>query len=164
MNKTKRCFVFDDGINQNWMEAEPPTVRHAVLKDYRLGFCGNMVTLVPCKGRMVEGLICKLSLEKEEAMDWGKGYPGGLYEKQEVIVKGKDNTGYRVMVYVPDRIASMHHALPSAEYFGRMVEGYCQHGFQTKELFESLKDTERDMMKLEAKLRGAMVKKKNIER
>ena len=32
---------------------QPPTVRRAVLKDYRLGFCGNMATLVPCKGRMV---------------------------------------------------------------------------------------------------------------
>ena len=71
------------------------------------------------------------------------------------------------MAYVPNEIASMHHAPPSAKYFGRIVDGYCQHGFRTQELFESLKDTERDMMKLEAKLRSAMVamvKKKNMER
>ena len=164
MNKEKLWFIFDGTINQNRIETDPPIVGRVALEDYRLGFCGNMTTLVPCKGRMVEGLICKLSLEKEEAMDWKKGFPGGIYEKQEVIVKGKDNTGYRVMVYVPDRIASMHHALPSAEYFGRMVEGYCKHGFQTQGLFQSLKDTERDMRKLEAKLRGTMAKKKHIER
>lgn len=164
MNKEKLCFVFDDAINQNRMETDPPIVGRVALEDYRLGFCGNMATLVPCKGRKVEGTIWKLTQEREESLDRKKGFPGGIYEKQEVIVKGKDNTGYRVMAYVPDGIASMHHALPSAEYFGRIVEGYCQHGFQTQELFESLKDTERDMMRLEAKLRNTMVKKKNMER
>ena len=163
MSKETLYFVFDADVHRRHMGLGARIVGQGELTDYRLGFCGDVATLVPCKGRKVQGMRWALSLEMEKAMDWKKGYPDGIYEKQEVMVRGKYGQEYMVMAYIPDRIAAMHHALPSAEYFGRMVEGYCQHGLQTQGLFESLKDTHRDLMAAEDRLHRVNMERKKAK-
>ena len=82
MSKETLYFVFDADVHRRHMGLGARIVGQGELTDYRLGFCGDVATLVPCKGRKVQGMIWALSLEMEKAMDWKKGYQDGIYEKQ----------------------------------------------------------------------------------
>jgi gamma-glutamylcyclotransferase (GGCT)/AIG2-like uncharacterized protein YtfP len=114
------------------------------LDDYELTFSGGGVaTIVPAEGKQVPGLLWELTPECERALDHYEGFPS-YYDKQEIVVKAADNTGYRVMAYVMTPQFSRDAVVPSEFYYNGIRDGYIQNGMDTTPLEKALRKTKRE--------------------
>ena len=72
-------FAYGSNINLKQMKHRCPNAKvvgPVTLDGYRLTFRGSGVaTILPCEGRKVEGLLWKLTLACERALDYYEGYP-----------------------------------------------------------------------------------------
>jgi hypothetical protein len=118
----------------------------AVLKDYELAFWDNgNAAMIHKDGAVLQGFVWSVPKELLEIVDNRKHYPS--LKKKKTVTVNDYNTGKELtatVYYADERYLSPFP--PSAEYFGRMVEGYWWHRMETKPLFEALENVNRDLV------------------
>lgn len=174
----KLYFAYGSNINLNQMAVRCPAaqvVGPVVLEDHELLFRGNaggngVATIAPHKGHKVHGLLWKITPDCERSLDRYEGYPH-LYGKEPVNVWGMSGRELTVMAYIMTGGEWWRDpALPSADYYGGIAEGYRQTGLPVSELERSVRNTRdeiRQMAALESGLGGAKArppKKKGRDR
>ena len=118
-----------------------PTARPigtAELKDYRLLFRGKHGTAVaalePQKGASVPATLWELSPADESALDRSVGCPA-VYQKESLTVtqgrKRVKATAYIIRDGYPT-------AAPRRHYYGLLLKGYREHGFDERKLAAAL--------------------------
>ena len=147
MSDEKLYFAYGSNINLNQMAFRCPNatpVCPVTLDNYELTFSGGGVaTIVPAEGKQVPGLLWELTPECERALDHYEGFPS-YYDKQEIVVKAADNTGYRVMAYVMTPQFSRDAVVPSEFYYNGIRDGYIQNGMDTTPLEKALQKTKKE--------------------
>ena len=118
----------------------------AVLKDYELAFWDNgNAAMLHKDGAVLQGFVWSVPKDLMEIVDNRKHYPS--LKKKKTVTVNDYNTGKELtatVYYADERYLSPFP--PSAEYFGRMVEGYWWHRMETKPLFEALANVNRDLV------------------
>lgn len=108
-----------------------------ILKGYRLlfkGTAGNAyLTIEPFEGGEVPVVLWDIKSRDEMALDRYEGYPS-FYYKENMEVELETGEVVEAMVYImaskmKDRIRLN---LPSKSYLATVLEGYYDHGFNTK--------------------------------
>lgn len=110
----------------------------AELKDYRLLFRGRhgaaVAALEPQKGSSVPATLWELSPADESALDCGVGCPA-VYQKETLtITQGRKRikaTAYIMRDGYPT-------AAPSRHYYGLLLKGYREYGFDERKLAAAL--------------------------
>ena len=128
----KLYFAYSNNINFDQMiwccpSAEP--VGTAVLEDYELLFRSStgrngIATIAPHKGGKVHGLLWKVSLEDEKALDIDRTHRH-LYEKQVVTVRDRAGRKFTAAAYEAANIW-LEPAVPAKAYYDSILEGYRQ--------------------------------------
>lgn len=147
MNEERLYFAYGSNINLDQMAYRCPKavpIKPVVLSGYELTFRGGGVaTVIPKKDSTVLGLMWSITPDCERSLDRYEGYPN-YYHKTDVAVTDPE-TGkiYYTMMYEMDE-RYKEPAIPSAGYYGGIVEGYRQNGMDTRPLYASLKKVEKE--------------------
>lgn len=132
----KLYFAYGSNINLDQMAYRCPAaqvVGPVVLEDHELLFRGNaggngVATIAPHPGHKVHGLLWKITPDCERSLDRYEGYPR-LYGKEPVTVRDKSGQEITVMAYVMTGGEWWRDpALPSADYYKGIQEGFRQNG------------------------------------
>lgn len=148
MNNERLYFAYGSNINLDQMAFRCPNatvLMPVVLSGYELTYrAGGVATVIPKKDSEVLGLMWSITPECEKSLDRYEGYPS-FYHKTDVAVTDPE-TGkiYHVMMYEMDE-RYREPSVPSSGYFGGIVEGYIQNNMDTRPLFNSLKQVQRDV-------------------
>ena len=149
MSNERLYFAYGSNINLEQMAYRCPNatvLMPVVLQGYELtyrGRGGGVATVIPKEDSEVPGLMWSITPECEKSLDRYEGYPN-FYHKTDVAVTDPE-TGkvYHVMMYEMDEKYKAP-SIPSASYFGGIIEGYIQNSMDTRPLFKSLKQVERE--------------------
>lgn len=141
-------FAYGSNINLEQMAVRCPAatpVCPVALDNYRLAFRGSfnfngVATIIPAQGEKVYGLLWRITLACEQALDRYEGYPR-LYGKEQVTVRDRNGQQYPVMVYIMAREFCLDPAEPSQSYFAGIVQGCKQNGIPVRPLFEAAQRT-----------------------
>ena len=123
-------FAYGSNINLGQMEHRCPAAQvlgPVVLEGYELLFRrGGFATIAPKEGENVQGLLWSITPECERSLDIYEGYPR-FYDKRMVTVRDSEGRSLPVMAYIMDE-RFREPMLPSADYYGGILEGYRQNG------------------------------------
>lgn len=150
----KYYFAYGSNMNLEQMEYRCPDAKvigRVTLKDYRLAFRGNgqgngVASILPEKGREVEGLLWKITPGCERSLDLYEGYPR-LYGKQEITVCTTDNREVQAAVYIMNEPYQNQPALPSRLYLAGILDGCRQNHLTQKEVYRAVEETQRELEK-----------------
>jgi len=148
MTEPRLYFAYGSNINLDQMAFRCPeatALMPVVLSGYELTFRGGGVaTVIPKKDSEVLGLMWSLTPECERSLDRYEGYPN-YYHKTDVAVTDPE-TGkiYYVMMYEMDE-KYKEPCIPSASYYGGIMEGYKQNNMDTRPLRQALKKAEKEV-------------------
>lgn len=134
-------MTYDAALGSEQMARICPTAKAigtAELKDYRLLFRGRhgaaVAALEPQKGSSVPATLWELSPADESALDCGVGCPA-VYQKETLtITQGRKRikaTAYIMRDGYPT-------AAPSRHYYGLLLKGYREYGFDERKLAAAL--------------------------
>jgi len=120
----------------------------AWLKDHELAFWDNGgATIRPCKGAEVQGIILSVPKEFEADLDDIKYYPSLKKKKTVTVEDTLTGKPMQATVYYTGE-CYLSPFPPSAERFGRMVDGYWRQGLDTKPLFHALTKANEDLIRM----------------
>ncbi len=92
----------------------------AVLPDHAFGIAaGHYGTVRPAAGRAVHGVLWRLTLQDEAALDEFEGVAKGFYRKDTARVMSTDGAAVTAMIYRPVDDAP---GVPSRRYLERIIE------------------------------------------
>lgn len=144
----KLYFAYGSNINLDQMAARCPAARvvgPVVLEDHELLFRGNaggngVATIAPKPGSRVHGLLWHITPDCERSLDRYEGYPH-LYSKEPVTVQDKSGQKITVMAYIMTGGEWWRDpALPSADYYGGIADGYIRNGLPVSALELSVRN------------------------
>ncbi|MDO4564698.1 MAG: gamma-glutamylcyclotransferase family protein [Clostridia bacterium] len=138
----KRIYMtYDAALGTERMMQICPTARvvgTVELKDYRLLFRGKhgaaVAAVEPLKGSTVPAMLWELSQADEDALDQSVGFPT-VYRK-EVLTVTLSRKRIKAAAYIMRDGYSL--SAPSRYYYGLLLKGYREHGFDEKALATAL--------------------------
>lgn len=138
----KRVYLtYDAALGTEQMARVCPTARAigaVELKDYRLLFRGKhgaaVAAVEPLKGSVVPAMLWELSPADENALDQSVGCPA-VYRK-EVLTVTLSRKRVKATAYLPREGYPL--AAPSRYYYGLLLKGYREHGFDERTLAAAL--------------------------
>jgi gamma-glutamylcyclotransferase (GGCT)/AIG2-like uncharacterized protein YtfP len=110
----------------------------AVLPDWKFRFAG-CADIVPSPGGEVVGVLWNITEECLDALDTLEGYPT-FYTSSELLVEWDGTTVYAEAYHMTP---GNRDNLPSQGYLDMVLEGYKQNGVPTEQVFQSLKQLDR---------------------
>lgn len=129
-------FAYGMNTNQQQMAHRCPAAKligPAVLPGYRFRFAHH-ADIVPDENFSVEGVLWYITEDCLKSLDALEGYPH-YYDCQEVLVKCEGEDYFAEVYYMtPGKLD----ALPSANYYKIVMEGYQQHGVNTRQITQFL--------------------------
>ena len=138
---TTLYFAYGSNLDLDQMARRCPDAEplcNAVLDNYSLEFRGRsdgtgVATILPHKGRKVYGVLWALTPGCERSLDRWEGCPN-VYDKRTVAVRDEDGNRISVMTYAMTHEKTREPALPSNEYYQRILRGYQQNELPTRAL------------------------------
>lgn len=148
MNDRRLYFAYGSNINLDQMAYRCPNaavLMPVVLPGYELTYRGGGVaTVIPQKDSEVLGLMWSITPECERSLDRYEGYPSFYHKTDVAVTDPKTGKIYHAMMYEMDE-KYRQPCLPSASYYGGIVQGYIQNGMDTRPLYRSLKKVEQEV-------------------
>lgn len=145
--------AYGSNLNVKQMKKQCPTAKAAgttEINNFVLvfkGFGGTAVaTLEPLKGSVVPIALWEIQDQDEQYMDRYEGYPD-LYRK-ELVELMMDNQLQKVMIYLMDE--RYPYGTPSPWYVDVIQEGYRDHGFDERILFDAVEQAKHNVQHLES--------------
>lgn len=159
-------FAYSNNMDRKWMNFGCPAAEvagKARLEGYRLAFCGKKMnegeaTILPEKGRYVDGVLWRLTEECEATLDRYKRCPF-WYKKELVRVKAENGRTYETIAYVMNAPFKDRLATPSEFRLSVILEGCRQNGIPTEPIMEAARQSQ-----LEAGVKDAGNREKGRER
>lgn len=142
----KYYLAYGSNLNLEQMKQRCPSSRvigKAKLEGYRLAFKGmcddfSYLTIEKEAGMSVDVGVFEISLFDEKSLDFYEGYPDNYYKKMmHVEVNGQM---VEAMIYIMN--PEFEHFMPSQRYFMACFMGFCDFGFDTNTLLDTLWYTE----------------------
>ena len=137
-------LAYGSNLNLEQMAARCPTAKvagAAILKDYRLLFCGRhsnaVATVKPQEGSNVPVLLWEITSADEAALDRYEGWPY-LYRKESVAVT-LDGKEVDAMAYIMNEGRPL--GKPSCDYYNVILQGYRSAGFDVDILKQAVKNS-----------------------
>lgn len=141
-------------MNLEQMEYRCPDAKVAervTLRDYRLVFRGRragngVASILPEKGRKVDGLLWKITPGCERSLDFYEGYPH-LYGKQEITVHTMDGREVQAAVYIMNERYQSCPAYPSESYLKGILDGCRQNHIPQDSVLQAVDETKKELGK-----------------
>ena len=108
----------------------------AQLHNYQYRFSRH-ADIVPGVGT-VQGVLWDITEDCLESLDLFEGYPE-YYERKTVLVEHRGQLKEALVYYMTPGLID---ALPSTGYLNLVLEGFQEHGIDTKQIFDALKTAE----------------------
>lgn len=139
-------------MNLEQMEYRCPdaiVAERVTLRDHRLIFRGRrpgngVASILPEKGREVDGLLWKITPDCERSLDFYEGYPH-LYGKQEIIVHTMDGKKMRAAVYIMNEPYQSCPAYPSELYLKGILEGCRQNQIPQDSVLKAVDEARKEI-------------------
>jgi len=140
--KTYLYFAYGLNTNLDSMGNRCPaalSLGHAILPNYQYRFSRH-ADVVPDPDSDVQGVLWDITEDCLESLDILEGYPD-YYERKTVDVLHGGQVKQALVYYMTPGLAD---APPSQGYLDMVVEGFQQHGVDTKQIFDALESSNRN--------------------
>lgn len=146
MKFKKYYLAYGSNLNLDQMKRRCPhakVVGKAKIEGYRLAFKGFFedfayLTIEEAEGKSVDVGVYEITYTDEKYLDYYEGYPNNYFKKMMKV--NLDGKSVDAMIYImsPD----FEYFMPSENYFYICFVGYCDFGFDTNTLLDTLWYTE----------------------
>lgn len=140
--KTYLYFAYGANTNLDSMGRRCPaalSLGSAVLPNYQYRFSRH-ADVVPTPASEVLGVLWDITEDCLNSLDIFEGYPD-YYERKTVEVIHNNQVKQALVYYMTPGLAD---APPSQAYLDMVVEGFGQHGVDTKQIFKALNSANRN--------------------
>lgn len=135
-------FAYGSNMNLHQMDFRCPGAQRmgkVVLKDHALAFRCGVLTILPCEGSSVEGVMWRVNQKDERTLDRYEGAPR-MYAKETVTVQDTHAANHSVLVYIMNSPYKDEVVPPRREYLNGVLEGCRQNGIEQQPVCNAADD------------------------